>query len=305
MLEALTRRTTTSAVAGLVLTMALWAGNHVVGRWATGQIPPMTFAFFRWSGAGLVILPFALASLRQDWHVIRANLPIMITLGILGSGIYNTLQYIALTGTTATNAGILNSWGPVLIAAGGAIVFKDHLRPIQIGGLALSLFGVAAIILHGDPERLATLTFNRGDLIMLFATGVWATYTTLLRKRPAITTMAFAGFTYIFAGLLNAPLAAYEYANGQYVVWSWATVAAIVYAAIPASVIGYFLYARGVEIIGATRAGAFIHFIPLFVSIMAMTLIGETPQLYHVAGFALILGGVALASRKQAIAATA
>lgn len=278
--------------------MALWAGNHVIGRWATGQIPPMTFSFLRWSLAALVMMPLAASSIRQDWPVIRANFWILTLLGLLGSGYYNTLQYIALTGTTATNAAILNSWAPVLIAAAGALIFKDRLRGVQIGGLALSLFGVATVILHGDPARAATLTFNHGDLVMLFATGVWAAYTTLLRKRPAVSTISFSGLTYLFAGFANAPLAVYEYANNQYVVWSVASVAAIAYAALLASVIGYFLYARGVEIIGATQAGAFIHLIPLFASVMAMTFLGEVPQLYHAVGFGLILGGVALASRK-------
>lgn len=295
---AFSSRTTANAVIGLVVTMALWAGNHVLGRWATGQIPPMTFAFLRWSLAALIMLPFAVKSIRDDWPVIRANLAVLTALGMLGSGYYNTLQYIALTNTTATNAAILNSWGPVLIAAGGGLFFADKLRALQIGGLFLSLTGVAVIILHGDLATLKTLAFNGGDLVMLFATFVWAAYTLLLRKRPDISTLSFAGLTYLFAGFANAPLAAYEYTHGQYVVWSWATLAAVAYAAVLASVIGYYLYARSVEIIGATRAGAFIHLIPLFVSVMAMTLLGEEPQLYHTIGFSLILGGVALASRK-------
>jgi len=298
MIGALTSRTALMATAGLVVTMALWSGNHVVGRWATGQIPPMTFSFLRWCGAALIILPFSWSHLRRDWPVIRSNLPIMVLLGVLGSGYYNTLQYIALTETSVTNAAILNSWGPVLIATAGAVFFADKLTGIQIGGLVLSLTGVAAIILHGDVSTLETLAFNRGDLVMLFATGVWAAYTTLLRKRPPMTTLSFAGFTYTFAGFANAPLAAYEYANGQYIVWSWATIAAIAYAAIFASVIGYFLYARSIEIVGPTRAGAFIHLIPLFASGMALALLGEAPQLYHAAGFALILAGVTLASRR-------
>ncbi|MEQ1578289.1 MAG: DMT family transporter [Hyphomicrobium sp.] len=298
MIKSLHRPTATSAIVGLVVTMAIWAGNHVLGRWATGQIPPMTFAFLRWSGAALIMMPLALASIRLEWSVIRANLPILTVLGLLGSGYYNTLQYIALTSTTATNAAILNSWCPVLIAAAGALFFSDKLKALQIGGLVLSMTGVAAIVLHGDLATLQTLAFNRGDLVMLFATAVWAAYTTLLRKRPPISTLSFAGLTYLFAAFSNAPLAAYEYATGQHVVWSWATLAAVVYAGVLASVIGYFLYARSVEILGATRSGAFIHLIPLFTSIMALTLLGEAPQLYHAVGFGLILCGVALASRR-------
>jgi drug/metabolite transporter (DMT)-like permease len=300
MFERLSRPTSANAIGFLILTMIFWSGNNVLGKWAVGSIPPMTFAFLRWSVAGLILLPFAMSSIRRDWPIIRANLPILTVLGLLGSGYYNTLQYVALTETSVANAAILNSWAPVLIAAAGALLFKDRLRPVQIGGLALSLLGVTIIILRGDPALLTTLSFNRGDLVMVFATAVWAAYTTLLRKRPAISTLSYAGITYLFAGFANAPLAAYEFASGQHVVWSWTAVAAIAYAAVLASVIGYALYARSVEIIGATRAGAFIHLIPLFATTLAIVALGERPQPYHAAGFVMILAGVALASRQAA-----
>jgi drug/metabolite transporter (DMT)-like permease len=298
MLARLSRPTPANAVLFLVLTMLIWSGNHVIGRWATGNIPPMTFAFLRWAAAGLILLPFALPSIRKEWPTVVENWPIMLVLGLLGSGYYNTIQYVALTETTATNAAILNSWGPVAIAVMGALLFRDRLSWYQMGGLCLSMLGVAVIVLRADVTALKTFALNHGDFIMLFGTTVWAAYTTLLRKRPDISTMTFSGITYIIAGFANLPLAAYEYANGQHVVWSWASVGAILYATVLASVVAYFLYSRSVEIIGATRTGAFIHLIPLFTSMLAIVFLGETPQLYHALGFVMILSGVALASRK-------
>ncbi|MGQ0671936.1 MAG: DMT family transporter [Hyphomicrobium sp.] len=297
MLERLKRPTPWNAYLFLVAVMATWAGNHVLGKWANGHIPPMTLSFFRWSLAGLIMLPLAWSSLMKDRAIIAENWPRLLLLALLGSGYYNTLQYIALTETSVTNAAILNSWAPVLIAGAGAVVFGDHLRRSQIGGLMLSLAGVLVIILRGDLAALATLSFNRGDLVMLFATGMWALYTTLLRIRPPISTLSFAGLTYAIAGLANLPLAAYEHSNGQHVDWSWGVVAAIGYAGILASVIAYSLYTRSVEIIGATRTGAFIHLIPLFASLMAVVLLGEQPALYHAAGFLMILTGVWIVAR--------
>lgn len=297
MRSVLTSRTEATASAFLVLTMALWAGNHVVGRWADGNIPPMTLAFFRWGGAALLILPFAWRDLKADWPVIRANLPLMLLLSVIGSGLYNTIQYIALTETTATSAGIFNSWNPVLVAAFGAILFGERLSARQIIGLATSLVGVMTIVLHGDLSSFSTLTFNRGDLIMLFAIAMWALYTALLRVRPAISTMAFSAFTFSVAGLINLPLAAYEYSQGLEVIWSWKAVAASIYVSVFAGVIGYVLFTRSVEIIGSTRTGVFSHLIPLFVAAMAVVVLGEEPRLFHAAGFALILAGVYLASR--------
>lgn len=288
---------TTNAYLFLVLTMALWAGNHILGRWASGNIPPMTLSFLRWTLAALVMFPFAYRSIRTDWPVIRQGWPRVLLLGFMGSGIYNTLQYIALTDTTATNAAILNSWGPILIVLAGAALFRDKLRANQLTGMAVSLMGVAVVVLHGEFARIATLSFNRGDLVMLFATGVWALYTTLLRTRPQISTLSFAGITYAIAAVVNLPLAGWEYAHGQVMEVNPQTIAAVLYAGILASLVAYFLYARGVEIIGANRTGVFIHLIPLFTSVLAMVLLGEQPALYHAAGFGLILTGVFIAQR--------
>ncbi len=281
----------------LVLTMALWAGNHILGRWANGHIPPMTLAFLRWSLAAVLILPFAYPAIRADWDAIRRNWGWMLLLGIIGSGLYNTLQYIALTETTATNAGILNSWGPILIVLAGATIFGERLRASQIAGMAVSLTGVGVVILQGEFERIYHLAFNRGDLVMLFATGMWALYTALLRLRPDISTLSFAGVTYAIAGVVNLPLAGWEYAHGQVMEITGETIAAVLYAGVLASLAAYYFYARAVEVIGANRTGVFIHLIPLFTSVLAFVFLNEAPALYHAIGFPLILAGVLLAQR--------
>jgi drug/metabolite transporter (DMT)-like permease len=297
MLSRLSSASPATAYLFLILTMALWAGNHILGRWAHGHIPPMTLAFLRWTLAAVLMFPFASGAIRADWPAIRKNWRRMLLLGFMGSGIYNTLQYIALTETTATNAAILNSWGPILIVLAGATIFGERLRAMQIIGMLVSLAGVVVVVLHGELERISSLAFNRGDLVMLFATGMWALYTALLRTRPQISTMSFAGVTYGIAGVVNLPLAGWEYAHGQVMEVTPATIAAVTYAGVLASLVAYFFYARSVEIIGANRTGVFIHLIPLFTSVLAFILLGETPTVYHAIGFPLILTGVFLAQR--------
>src|SRR3954447_18130248 len=79
----------------LSLTALFWAGNAIVGRFAAGHIPPVTLSFLRWSGAFLIILPFARSHLVRDWPLIRARLGMMILLSVTGIGGFNTLQYWA------------------------------------------------------------------------------------------------------------------------------------------------------------------------------------------------------------------
>jgi drug/metabolite transporter (DMT)-like permease len=77
----------------------------------------------------------------------------------------------------------------------------------------------------------------------------------------------------------------------------------VVYVAVFPSTVAYLCYNRGIELIGANRAAPFFHMVPVFGAAMAIVFLGERPQLFHVVGFALVLTGVFVASRKQAGAA--
>jgi drug/metabolite transporter (DMT)-like permease len=73
----------------------------------------------------------------------------------------------------------------------------------------------------------------------------------------------------------------------------------IAYVALFPSIIAYLCFNRGVQLIGANRAAPFFHLVPVFGSVMAIVFLGEQPQLFHLIGFALVLTGVYVASRKQ------
>jgi drug/metabolite transporter (DMT)-like permease len=76
-------------------------------------------------------------------------------------------------------------------------------------------------------------------------------------------------------------------------------VLSIAYVAIFPSVLAYFCFNRGVELIGANKAGLFIHLMPVFGSIMAVLFLGERFRLFHALGIFLILTGIGLATRKK------
>lgn len=298
MLRRLTAPTPAAAYLLLTLTMLFWAGNFVVGRWAAGNVPPVTLAFLRWSGAAALIVPLAWRALRADWPTLRANAGIVLGLGLLGSGLFNTLQYLALTETTAVNAAILQSAGPALIALAGFLIQRERAEPNALVGIAVSLAGVLMVVAQGSWQTLAQLSLNRGDLVMLAAMVIWALYTVLLARRPAVDPLAFAAATYIIAALINLPLAAGEHWLGARIAHSQGAWLAIAYTAIFPSLLAYLFFNRGVEIVGATKAGVTMNLVPLFAAVLAMALLGEQPGLHHAFGFALILAGVWLASRR-------
>lgn len=282
----------------LILTMLFWAGNSVVARGASSYVPPLTLTWLRWTFAAMIILPFAWPHLKRDMPVIRANWPILLLLGTVGTGIFITLFYIGVSKTTAINALIINSSVPMLIPVAIFALFQEAPSRMQVAGILLSTLGVLAILTKASSDVLTTFELNEGDLWVLAAMFVWAVYTALLRKQPRMHWLSFAAICICIAAVINFPFFIGEYLYGKRIEPTLNAFLAIAYVSTLPSVVAQIFYIRGVELIGGNRAGVFMHLIPFFGAILAITMLGETLQLYHLGGFALILCGVWLASRR-------
>ena len=281
----------------LILTMLFWAGNSVVARGIHQTVPPLALAWVRWTIATLLILPFAWPHLKRDWPVIRANWPILVLLGTVGAGTFIALYYYGVSKTSAINALVINSAVPILIPLAAFIMYGERIRRGQAVGVAVSMLGVMVVLSKGNPAALASMDLNQGDLWVLGAMAVWSVYTALLRKQPAIHWLSFAAITFAVASLVNLPIFIGEHLLFRQIHWTREAVIAIAYVSTLPSVVAQIFYIRGVELIGSTRAGVFMHLVPMFGAIMAIAFLGETVHLFHLAGFALILVGVWLASR--------
>jgi len=282
----------------LSFTALFWAGNFVLGRGVHEHVPPVALAWTRWMIATLIILPFAIPHIRREWPVIRRNLPILIFFGTVGVGAFNTLSYTGLNYTTALNALVLQSSGPILIVLASFLIFGDRLSARQGLGISLSLAGVLLMIARGNLDVLLHLKLNRGDLFLLAALLLWGLYTAYLRRRPPVHWLSFVGVTFAIGALVNTPLFIWEHLSVRQMTLDTQTVAAIAYVSIFPSVLAYICFNRGVELIGANRAGVCLHLVPLFGAVLAVVLLGEEPKVYHFIGIALILAGVSLAARK-------
>ncbi len=284
----------------LSITALCWAGNAIVGRLAAGHIPPVTLSFLRWSIAFLIILPFAWKHLKRDWGAIRARLGTMIVLSVTGIGAFNTLQYWALEHTQALNTLLLQSAGPLFVAMWSLILLGVRLTLAQASGIALSLTGVLVILLHGDLAALTAIEFNKGDLIFTVALAIFGLYSVLSLKCPKIHGLSFVGFTFGCGAACLIPLLIWELSSRPVMQLDAMNLLTLFYVAVFPSTLAYLCFNRGVQLIGANRAAPFFHVVPVFGSAMAIVFLGERPQLFHIIGFALVLTGVFVASRKPA-----
>lgn len=285
----------------LILTTLFWSGNMVVGRAVRGDVPPFSLAFWRWTIAFLLTLPLAWPHVRAQWPILRKNWLAVVILGLLGVGGYNTLAYIALQFTGATNASLLNSFIPVATIALSWMFLHKRLHGIEWLGVAISLIGVTTIVARGELATLAGLTFNVGDLWMLGAVAVWALYTIGLQWRPAGVhpMLMLAAFTAV--GLIAlAPAYAWEIARGRTIHLSGASMAALIYTGTLPSFVGYIFYNKAVGEVGASKASLFIHLMPVFGTLLSALFLGEQPQPFHFVGIGLIFLGIYLTTARRA-----
>ncbi|MCI0752496.1 DMT family transporter [Teichococcus vastitatis] len=283
----------------LVAASLFWAGNFVIGRAVHGIVPPFFLAFWRWMLALLLLLPFAWPHLRRDAPALFRQWPLMLLLGLLGIAVFSTFVYLGLRSTTAVNGALLQSVIPLAILACSFLVFGEAPRPRQLLGLALSLAGVVCIASHGSLEDLLGLRLRAGDLWIMGAVLAYAIYSACLRLRPRVHPLSFL-FCAVAASLLALlPAWLWEAAARPLPPLGAATLLSVGYLAVFPSLLSYLFFNRGVELIGANRAGQFIHLLPVFGSLMAVVFLGEALELFHLAGLALIGGGILLAMRAR------
>jgi drug/metabolite transporter (DMT)-like permease len=275
-----------------------WAGNAVVGRHAVGSITPITLAGVRWTLAFLIVLPFAWPHLRKDWPAIRSRFGLMLLLALTGIGAFNTLQYWSLEYTTALNVLLLQSVLPLFVAIWSLLLLGTRLTAGQGLGIAVSMVGVAVILLHGNIAEITSIQLNIGDVLFVIALLIFGLYSVLTLKKPLMHPMSFLAVTFGAGALMLLPLMAWDVTVRPLMQITTSNLLTLAYVAIFPSILAYLCFNRGVQLIGANRAAPFFHLIPVFGSAMAILFLGERPQLYHGIGYALVLTGIACAARR-------
>jgi drug/metabolite transporter (DMT)-like permease len=282
----------------LSLMSLFWAANIVLGRFVAGHVPPFALTFCRWAGTFLVLAPFARSYLMRDWPVIRKNLPLLLLLAFTGFAFNNALSYWGLQHTQALNALLIQSSGPLFVALWSLMLFGVRLSWMQAAGILVSLLGVLAIVLRGDLAALAAIQVNAGDISFAAALFVFGLYSALMPKRPKINPLSLISFTTGAGAVMLIPLVGWEISGGDVLKFDTLTISTVVFVVIFPSTMAYLFFNRGIELIGPNRAAPFFHLVPVFGSAMAILLLGEKPELFHLVGYALVLAGIFTASRR-------
>ena len=284
----------------LVLASLFWSGNFIVGKFATlFEIPPLTLNVFRWISVWIILIPFTYKEIYKNYTYIRKNFLVISFMGVITISTFNSVVYFALNYTQVINAVLVLAVIPAVTIILSSLMKIEKTNFFQILGLILSIIGVGSIISNGDIQRIASLSFNKGDLWMLICVFTWALYSTLLKKHK----FKFSQFSLIqlmvsVGVLFLIPQYFYEQSIGLEVNFNKAFFLILFYVVVFPAIAAYYCWQKGIEIIGPNRATMFIQLMPLFSAVMAIIIFKEKFELYHFVGATFIVSGIYFSNKK-------
>ncbi len=281
-----------------VITTLVWGGNAVAGKFAVGEVSPLMLTMCRWLIAITIMLLVGWRYVRNDWPVIKRHIVYLGVAGACGFAIFNGLLYSSLKFTTAINVAILQSAMPMFIFALNFLLFGLRMHWAHAVGYSITLVGVVLVAAQGDLGRLADLTINPGDAIMLVAVVVYAAYSVALRAKPQMHWISFLTVLVGAAMITSVPMAAAEYYFGQTILPRTGTAwSVIVYTALFPSIVSQGCWIRTNELLGGNTASLFLNLVPIFGAVLAVVFLGETFHPYHAIALAMVIGGIVIAQQ--------
>ena len=300
MVSFLMKNVTLRAYLYLCITAFCWGCNSVFARLAVGEVSPMLIVSLRWFGVVILMSVVARNTIRRDWPILKAHLWILFLLGMLGLTVFNALFYVAAYTTTALNIGIIQGSIPVFVLIGTYFIFKTPISNLQIIGVFVTILGVCVVASAGDLKRLALLSINQGDYLMVIACFLYAAYALTLRRFKGVSPLSLFAVIAVAAFISSLPLSYFEFSFDN-LQWptekGWIILALI--TLLP-SFLAQICFIQGVSDLGADRAGVFVNLVPVFAAILAVSILQEPFRLYHGMALLLVISGIWLSEKNRA-----
>jgi drug/metabolite transporter (DMT)-like permease len=287
----------------LALVPACFALNPVIGRALIDSFGPATLSVVRWSLSAAVIgTVAALRGPAERWHAPPLLMLRIGLLGVMGMGFCAYAAFIAAHTAEATNIALVYGCAAALVAAWEIGGGRQRPSLFLLLGIAACLLGTVLILTRGHPGILRDWTFVVGDLWSAAGMLVFVVYTVALRRVPAaLTAMPLFVVMAGAAALALLPFAAAEIAadglpplHGQTLPW----IGAVVLFAGIGAFLGYNIsLARN----GPVLTSASISLVPVYAAGLAIALIGEQLAWYHGVALGLVVTGLLLINRGQAL----
>lgn len=281
----------------ILLMVVMWSANYIVGKFVLREFPPLLVVGLRMIISGVTMMAVYAVHRRRTgqagWS--RRDLPLLLTLGVLGVGLNQLLFVSGLAQTTVAHAAITIALTPMLVLLLAAADGQERLNPARFIGMVLAFCGV--MVLQVAPQGSSHASWT-GDLLVLGAGLTFAAFTVkgkaaMGRVGGVVVNM----FAYAATGLFLLPLTVYLARDFDFHTVSIVGWAGLLYMATLPSVVGYLIYYHALSRISASRLSTFSYLQPLLATLMAIPALGEYPTRSLLMGGVLVLAGVFVAER--------
>ncbi|HDQ41120.1 MAG TPA: DMT family transporter [Desulfonatronum sp.] len=280
------------AAAALFLASALWGGSFIAMKLAIGVYGPMVVVFARMALASLCFL--FLAGRFKSERYRPGDWKPLVFMALCEPCLYFLFEAMALTYTSASQAGMIVAILPVMVAVAARFILHEHLPARTWVGFALAIFGVIWLTVHSVSDEHAPnpLLGNFLEfLAMCCAMGYMITVKTLCTRFSPLFLTAVQAFVacLFFLPLLFLPGTTMPDA------FHLGAVISILYLGIGVTLAAYWLYNFGISRIPAGQASSFVNLVPVTTLFLGWLFLGErlTPTQYlacAVVIFAVFLG---------------
>ncbi|WP_352897126.1 DMT family transporter [Mesorhizobium sp. M0833] len=275
----------------------LSAGVYIAAKWVAPEMPPWALCFWRLTLACAILLPIVHRHHGAMLVLIHSRVIEVLVIGAIGLTLCQGMIYTGLNYTNATTAGIIMALSPIMTMVLARFVLGEPLGVWKALGALVALAGMVLIVARGDLAALMQLQFNPGELWIVGSAFCWGLYTVLLRRAKFAIELLPMVVLLLGAGALAAlPLYLWELFSGDRSALHANGLLALAYVAGPGGALMYYLYNRSVETLGAGRASMLLYLQTAFVAVLAYLFLGESLHDYDLAGAALIIAGLLLAT---------
>lgn len=283
-------------VLALIVANIIWGATSPILKFSLENIPPFSLAFIRFLLASFILYFFVhrqinYPDLKNKWLWVYALFGITLNIAFF---------FAALERTTAINATIIASTGPVIVLIGSALFLREKFKNNVILGVTIALAGTVVIIFQPLLETGLDGTIT-GNFLMLAAT-LGAVISTIA-GRKFLTPANAVGMTFwscLIGCLTFLPFMLWEF--GQDPGWmanldirGWT---GIIYGAIFASTIAYTIYDWALAKLPAYKTSVFTYIDPVVAVIIAIPLLGESITWPFIIGSVLIFAGILIAEHR-------
>ncbi len=288
-------KATTTSYIKLILTAFLWGGTFIAGKVVVRNVGPASAAFLRFALAFTILLTLTLRIEKKLPKINFKQFAFIFLLGFSGVFTYNIFFFKGLKIIAAGRAALIIALNPICICLLSAIFFRERLTLLKITGILISVCGAMVVISRGDFSGIFAGGLGLGELYILICVLSWGSYSVIGKVVMKELSPLVAVTWSTLIGTLLLLLPAFSEGLGSNILsFSGRDWAALFYLGFFGTVLGFVWYYEAIRVIGATRAGLFINFVPISAIILAFFFLGEPITMSLFSGALLVSSGVYL-----------